>query len=142
MIRLTFGALTLAAALALPAMSQAQQTQQTQQATPPQHHHFAHALFRNVNVTQDERAQFRTIHQKYAPQIKAARQANDRASVRNLRSEQLDEMRAALTPDQQQTFDANRAALRARAQQRQESQSTTPAPQSAPAPQSTPAPQS
>lgn len=127
MIRLTLGALTLAAALALPAASRAQE------ATPPQHHHhIAHALFRNVNVTKDERAQMRTIHQKYAAQIRAARQSGDKVTAHTLRSQQLDEMRGVLTPAQQQTFDANRAALRARAK----NHATPPA---APAP-STPAP--
>lgn len=126
-----FGALALAAALAMPATSRAQQTATPQAA--PHHHHFGHVLFRGVNMTKDERAQVHTIHQKYATQIKAARQSGDKATARTLRSQQLDEIRTVLTPDQQQTFDANRAALRARAKNNATPPSAAPAP-TAPAP--------
>jgi len=108
MIRKIFGALALAAAIALPATSRAQQ------ATTP-HRHFAHRLFHGVNLTDAEKTQIRAIHQKYEPQIKTARQSGDKSTIRSLRTQQLDEMRGVLTPDQQTTFDTNRAALRAHA---------------------------
>jgi len=123
---LSIRALALVAAIAMPATSRAQQD-----TTPPHHHHFGHALFRNVNMTQDERMQVRTIHQKYAPQIRTARQSGDHATIHTLRTQQLDEMRAVLTPAQQATFDANRAALRAR---KKGATSAPAAPASAPVP--------
>jgi Spy/CpxP family protein refolding chaperone len=128
----TFSALTLAAALAMPATSRAQQA-------TTHHHHGMHALFRGVNMTKDERAQVRTIHQKYEPQLKAARQSGDKATMRTLRTQQLDEMRTVLTPDQQKTFDTNRAALRARAKQGATPPAGTQAP-AAPPSSSNPAP--
>jgi Spy/CpxP family protein refolding chaperone len=123
MFRSTLGALALAAAIAVPATSHAQQSSDS---TPPaapaattaHHHRFGRMLFRGVSLTKPERAQLRAIHQKYVPQIKSARDSGDKATVRTLRTQQLDEMRTVLTPDQQQTFDANRAALRARATQK------------------------
>jgi Spy/CpxP family protein refolding chaperone len=142
MFRLTLGAVTLAAALALPAASRAQQASGS---TPPaaapaatkaHRHHFGRMLFHSVNVTKAERTQLRAIHQKYVPQIKAARQSGDRATVRTLRTQQLDEMRTVLTPDQQQTFDANRAALRARAKNRASTPSQPTPTSPAPTPQS------
>ena len=143
MIRMTFSALALAFAVALPATSRAQQASPdtTPTAAPHRHHRFAHRLFKGVNVTDAERAQFKAIHQKYAPQIKAARQSGDKATIRSLRTQQLDEIRGTLTPDQQQTFDANRAALRAK-RQKSAVPSAAPAPATAPspAPSATPAP--
>ena len=120
MIRTIFGAMALAAAMVVPATSRAQQASPdstkttTSTVAPHRHHRMAHRLFRGVGVTDAERAQFRTIHDKYAPQIKAARQSGDKATLRALRTQQLDEMRTVLTPDQQTTFDANRAALSAK----------------------------
>jgi Spy/CpxP family protein refolding chaperone len=119
MIRMTLGALALAFAVALPATSRAQQASpdSTPTATtvaPHRHHRLAHRLFRGVSLTDAEKTQLRAIHQKYAPQIKTAHQSGDKATIRTLRTQQLDEMRTVLTPDQQTTFDANRAALRAK----------------------------
>jgi len=123
MIRMTLSALALAAAVALPATSRAQQastdsTPATTTAAPHRHHRLAHRLFKDVNLTSAEKTQLKAIHEKYAPQIKTAHQSGDKATIRSLRTQQLDEMRGVLTPDQQTTFDANRAALRARAQKK------------------------
>jgi Spy/CpxP family protein refolding chaperone len=120
MIRMTLGALALAFAVALPATSRAQQASPDSTTTPsttvaPHRHHFGHRLFRGVSVTAAEKTQLRAIHEKYASQIKTARQSGDKATIRTLRTQQLDEMRTVLTPDQQTAFDANRAALRNRA---------------------------
>ncbi len=115
MIRMTLGALALAVAVALPATSRAQQASSDSAPStvqPHRHHRLAHRLFKDVNVTKDERGQMKAIHQKYAPQFKAARQANDKTTIRSLRKQELDEMRGVLTPDQQAKFDANRAAIR------------------------------
>jgi Spy/CpxP family protein refolding chaperone len=116
MIRMTLSALALAVAVALPATSRAQQasTDSTPSAVQPhRHHRFGHRLFKDVNLTKDERGQVKSIHQKYAPQFKTARQSNDKATIQSLRTQELDEMRGVLTPDQQTKFDANRAAIRA-----------------------------
>lgn len=139
MIRMTLGALALAVAVALPATSRAQQTSpdstQTPSSTvaPHRHHRFAHRLFKGVTLTDAEKAQLRTIHQKYAPEMQAARDSGDKATIRSLRTQQLDEMRGVLTPDQQTTFDANRAALRNRAKQGTTPSSAAPAPSAPPA---------
>jgi len=117
MFRMTLGALALAFAVALPATSRAQQasTDSTPSTVQPhRHHRFAHRLFKDVNLTKDERGQLKVIHQKYEPQIKTARQSGDKTTIQSLRTQELDEMRGVLTPDQQTKFDANRAALRAR----------------------------
>ena len=136
MIRMTLGALALAFAVALPATSRAQQASTDSTPTvvqPHRHHRFAHRLFKDVNLTDAERGQLKAIHQKYAPQMKAARQSGDKATIRSLRTQQLDEIRGVLTPDQQTKFDANRAAIRARMKQRTTPSSAAP---SAPTPQS------
>ena len=116
MIRMTLGALALAFAVALPATSRAQQASTDSTPTtvqPHRHHRLAHRLFKDVNLTTDERGQLKAIHQKYAPQFKTAKQSGDKATIRSLRTQELDEMRGVLTPDQQTKFDANRAAIRA-----------------------------
>jgi Spy/CpxP family protein refolding chaperone len=135
MIRMTLGALALAFAVALPATSRAQQASpdSTPTAAPHRHHRFAHRLFKGVSLTDAEKTQMRAIHEKYAAQVKTARQSGDKATVRTLRAQQVDEMRGVLTPDQQTTFDANRAALRARAK-KSATPSSTPPSSSVPAP--------
>jgi Spy/CpxP family protein refolding chaperone len=141
MIRMTLSALALAVAVALPATSRAQQASPDSTpstVTPHRHHHLGHRLFKGVNVTATERSQFKAIHQKYEPQIKAARQSGDKATIRSLRTQQLDEMRGVLTPDQQTTFDANRAALRAHAKKNATPSSAAPSSSAAPAPSATP----
>ncbi|HZS61718.1 MAG TPA: hypothetical protein VFA43_20760 [Gemmatimonadaceae bacterium] len=130
---MTLSALALAVAVALPATSRAQQasTDSTPSTVQPhRHHRLAHRLFKDVNLTKDERGQMKAIHEKYAPQFKTARQANDKATIQSLRTQELDEMRGVLTPDQQTKFDANRAAIRAHWKKQQ---STTPS-SAAPAP--------
>jgi Spy/CpxP family protein refolding chaperone len=141
MIRMTLSALALAFAVVLPATSRAQQASTDSTPTtvaPHRHHRFAHRLFKNVNLTDAERGQLKAIHQKYEPQIKAARQSSDKTTIRTLRTQQLDEMRGVLTADQQTTFDANRAALRAHAKKGATPSSAAPSSTTAPAPSATP----
>jgi len=120
MIRMTLSALALAVAVALPATSRAQQASPDSTPTPStttaarHRHHFGRRLFHGVNLTAAEKTQIRAIHKKYETQIKTARQSGDKGTIRTLRTQQLDEMRGVLTPDQQTTFDTNRAALRAK----------------------------
>ncbi len=91
----------------------------------PRHHRAARALFRGVHLTDAQRASFRTVHAKYSAPMRSARQNGDQQTLRTLRKQQIDEMRGMLTPEQQTRFDANRAALRARAQKHHAKQSGT-----------------
>ncbi len=103
------------------------------------------ALFRGVNLTAQQRDQVKAINQKYAEQAKPireamrpamqemrdARQKGDqnaaravfertkpqREQLQQLRQQELKEVRAVLTPDQQKTFDQNVAQLRQRMEQ-------------------------
>jgi protein CpxP len=99
------------------------------------------SALRGVNPTDAQKAQIKTIHEKYQTQFqasraamkpamdeaKAARQRGDTAGVRaalaktagarqqaeTLRTQEAAEIRAILTPAQQQTFDANVAKAKA-----------------------------
>lgn len=99
-------------------------------------------LLRGVNPTDAQKAQIKTIHEKYQTQFqslrtamkpamdeaKAARQRGDTAGVRaafaktaasrqqaqDLRTREAAEIRAVLTPAQQTTFDANVAKAKER----------------------------
>lgn len=99
-------------------------------------------LLRGVNLTDAQKAQIKTIREKYQTQFqplraamkpamdeaKAARQRGDTAGARaafaktagsrqqmqNLRTQEAAEMRAVLTPAQQATFDANVAQMKER----------------------------
>jgi Spy/CpxP family protein refolding chaperone len=97
------------------------------QATGQHRHH--HPLFRGITLSSDQKTQLKAIRAKYGPEIKQARQANDRQTAHQLRGQMVSEARGVLTPDQQQKFDANLAALK----QRHKS-----APTAAPAPSPTP----
>jgi len=100
------------------------------------------SALRGVKPTDAQKAQIKAIHEKYQPQFKsfrdamkpamdeakAARQRGDTAGVRAafaktadsrqqaqaLRAQESAEIRAILTPDQQKTFDANVAQIKAR----------------------------
>ncbi len=106
------------------------------------------ALFRGVNLTAQQKEQIKAINQKYAAQTKPireamrpamqemrdARQKGDqnaaravfertkpqREQLRQIREQELKDVRAILTPDQQKTFDQNAAQLRERMQQWQQ----------------------
>jgi len=100
------------------------------------------SALRGVKPTDAQKAQIKAIYEKYQPQFKsfrdamkpamdeakAARQRGDTAGVRAafaktagsrqqaqaLRAQESAEIRAILTPDQQKTFDANVAQMKAR----------------------------
>jgi Spy/CpxP family protein refolding chaperone len=93
------------------------------------------ALFRGIDLSDAQRTQIRTIHEKYATQRKALwtpqrgaegrRQRPDsatRVQLQGLMERQTAELRGVLTPAQQATFDQNRAQLRERAQARMQGQ--------------------
>ena len=100
------------------------------------------SALRGVNPTDAQKAQIKTIHEKYQTQFqslhaamkpamdeaKAARQRGDTAAARvaiaktagtrqqalALRTQEIGEIRSILTPAQQQTFDANLAKAKAK----------------------------
>jgi Spy/CpxP family protein refolding chaperone len=104
--------------------------------------HGERSALRGVKPTDAQKAQIKAIHQKYQAQFKsyresmkpameeakAARQRGDTTAARAafaktassrqqaqaLRSQEAAEIRAVLTPDQQKTFDANVAQMKAR----------------------------
>lgn len=103
-------------------------------------------MMRNLNLTADQQSRMKAIRDKYAPRMKATREAtrpdmdamrsarakhdttamrtareklrSDMAPNRNLMKEQMAEMRAVLTPEQQQKVDSARTRMRNRARVR------------------------
>lgn len=104
------------------------------------------ALFRGIELTQSQRDQIKTVNEKYRgqfqtlreslkPDLKAAREARQRGDtvaaraawdrtnagrerMRALTQQQLGEVRALLTQEQQQTLDRNAQQLRERVEKR------------------------
>ena len=101
--------------------------------------HAAGALMRGVDLTDAQKAQVKTIHEKYQAQFKSIREANKpameearaarqrgdtvaaraayekgRAQFESLREQELNEVRGVLSADQQKTFDANLQQMKAR----------------------------
>lgn len=94
----------------------------------------------NLNLTADQQAKMKAIREKYAPQMKAAREKSkpdfdamkkarashdtaamkaararlqsDMAPTQNVMKQQMAEMRAVLTPEQQQKADSARAHMK------------------------------
>ena len=132
---IALAALTVAFATA-PAVVSAQAAAPADSAaavTPKHHHHGHHRLLRGITLTDSQRTQLKAIRAKYGPQFKQAHQANDRATMQQLRGQMMGEVRGVLTPDQQKQLDANIAEMKARRQSKSETPATTttPAPASA-----------
>jgi Spy/CpxP family protein refolding chaperone len=82
------------------------------------------ALFRGIDLTDQQKQQVRTIREKYRPQYQAlrkpanadgVRQRPDSATmaqVRSIAEKERGEVRAVLTPAQQTVFDQNLARIR------------------------------
>jgi len=128
---LALAALTLACAAAPAALSAQSATpaDSTSTSAPAasSHKHHGHKLFRGITLTENQRTQLRAIQAKYKPQFHSAREANDRATMHQLRDQMVGEARGVLTPDQQTQFDANRAALKQH-HKKQSAPAPTPAP--------------
>jgi Spy/CpxP family protein refolding chaperone len=85
---------------------------------------FGRALFRGIDLTDQQRQQVRTIREKYRPQyqelrksagVEGRRQRPDSATMvrlRTLSERERTEIRALLTPQQQTVFDQNIARMR------------------------------
>jgi Spy/CpxP family protein refolding chaperone len=100
----------------------------------PQRGMMHRGMMRDLNLTADQQAKMKAIHEKYAPQMKAAREKSkpdfdamkkarashdtaamnaaraklqaDMAPMQGVMKQQMAEMRAILTPEQQQKMDS------------------------------------
>lgn len=98
-------------------------------------------MMKELGLTADQQARMKAIHAKYAPQMKSARDAakpdfdamkaarthgdtvamraaraklqSDMAPTQTVREQEMAEMRAVLTPAQQQKFDTHQAQMKA-----------------------------
>jgi Spy/CpxP family protein refolding chaperone len=85
-------------------------------------------LLKDINLTDAQKAQMKTIREKYVPQQLELRKASQatggppdeatRAKMMDLQNKQSAEIRAILTADQQATFDKNLAEIKARMESR------------------------
>ena len=135
---LTFGAAALASAQTTTTTPQPARAHQRGAG----HHRAEHALFNGLSLSDAEKANIKSVHTKYAPQMKAlreqfkpqtqamrdARQRGDTAAVKamweknsaqreqakQLMNAERAEIRAALTPANQAKFDANVKNVQAR----------------------------
>jgi len=81
-------------------------------------------LIKDINLTDAQKAQVKTIRDKYVPQLQELRKSVQatggppdeatRAKMMDIQSKQTAEIRAILTADQQATFDKNLAEMKAR----------------------------
>lgn len=78
----------------------------------------AQALFRGITLSADQQQRIDTIRTRYRTQMEQMRNSGDRDAMRSqmrpLMEKQQAELRAVLTPDQQQQFDQNAAEVRTR----------------------------
>jgi Spy/CpxP family protein refolding chaperone len=81
-------------------------------------------LLKDINLTDAQKAQVKTIRDKYVPQLQELRKASQatggppdeatRTKMMDIQSKQTNEIRAILTADQQVAFDKNLAEMKAR----------------------------
>ena len=81
-------------------------------------------LLKDINLTDAQKAQVKTIREKYVPQLQELRKASQatggppdeatRTKMMDIQTKQTTEIRAILTADQQATFDKNLAEMKAR----------------------------
>jgi Spy/CpxP family protein refolding chaperone len=80
-------------------------------------------LLKDITLTDAQKAQVKTIREKYMPQLMELRKAEQatgtrdeasRAKATDIMNKQAAEIRATLTADQQVTFDKNLAEIRAK----------------------------
>jgi Spy/CpxP family protein refolding chaperone len=80
-------------------------------------------LLKDINLTDAQKAQVKTIRDKYVPQLLELRKTSQatggppdeatRTKMMDIQSKQSNEIRAILTSDQQATFDKNLAEMKA-----------------------------
>jgi Spy/CpxP family protein refolding chaperone len=115
---------TLAAALCVGATSvAAAQGSQSQPQGEARRGEMGGTLLKDITLTDAQKAQIKTIRDKYVPeqmQLRKAAQATGsmddatRAKIDDLRTRQAADIRAILTADQQAVFDKNLAELKER----------------------------
>jgi Spy/CpxP family protein refolding chaperone len=81
-------------------------------------------LLKDINLTDAQKAQVKTIRDKYVPQLQELRKASQatggppdeatRTKMMDIQAKQTAEIRAILTADQQVAFDKNLAEMKAR----------------------------
>jgi Spy/CpxP family protein refolding chaperone len=81
-------------------------------------------LLKDINLTDPQKAQVKTIRDKYVPQLQELRKASQatggppdeatRTKMMDIQTKQTAEIRAILTADQQATFDKNLADMKSR----------------------------
>ena len=81
-------------------------------------------LLKDINLTDAQKAQVKTIRDKYVPQLQELRKASQatggppdeatRTKMMHIQNKQTAEIRAILTADQQVAFDKNLAEMKAR----------------------------
>lgn len=81
-------------------------------------------LLKDITLTDAQKAQVKTIRDKYVPQLQELRKASQatggppdeatRTKMMDIQNKQAADIRAILTADQQATFDKNLAEMRAR----------------------------
>ena len=81
-------------------------------------------LLKDINLTDAQKAQVKTIRDKYVPQLQELRKASQatggppdeatRTKMMDIQTKQAADIRALLTADQQSTFDKNLAEMKAR----------------------------
>jgi Spy/CpxP family protein refolding chaperone len=81
-------------------------------------------LLKDINLTDAQKAQVKTIRDKYVPQLQELRKASQatggppdeatRTKMMDIQNKQAADIRAILTADQQATFDKNLAEMKAR----------------------------
>ena len=113
-------ALAAALCVGMTAVASAQGTQ-PQQSEGRRGFRMGEWLLKDINLTDAQKDQIKTIREKYVPQqmeLRKAAQATGsvddatRAKMADLRDQQAAEIRAVLTADQQTTFDKNLAAMK------------------------------
>ena len=129
-----FLALTLA-----PGISRAQSTapaQDQSQATPAQHEGRMHGAMKGLNLTDDQKAQMKKIHESTKAQMDSLKKdesltADQKAAkIHELRRGAREQMVKLLTPDQRQQMEANVRALRASRKEQQQQKPPQTQPQS------------
>ena len=120
---------TLAAALCvgMTAVASAQSTEPQQGQGEGRGRRMSEWLLKDINLTDAQKDQIKTIREKYVPQqleLRKSAQATGsvddatRAKMADLQEKQAAEIRAVLTADQQTTFDKNLAAMKTKMAER------------------------
>lgn len=132
----TLGALLCVAAATLAACAHTQQAPPSDSASPRgqgqwQHDgdgsrmrhgsgHHGDMMLKDLNLTKEQHEQVRAIHDRYRQQAEslrkngAGRDSTSREQLRSMMKQEMGEIRAILTPDQQKQFDDKMAKMKER----------------------------